>query len=82
MQTHVDNMLKDVKEREVIEEMKTAWSLYIMLIRKNRDIRSSVKYRQLNEVSNEDVLPRRTYDTVDISIRVKQSMTQDLESGY
>jgi hypothetical protein len=83
IQTHVDNMLKDMKEQEVIEEVKSAWSQPVMLIRKNKDIRFSVNYRQLNEVSNEDVLPlRRTDDTVDTFIRAKQSMSQDLESGY
>jgi hypothetical protein len=63
-------MLKGMKEQEVIKGVKSVWSLPVMLIRKNRDIRFSVNYRLLNKVSDEAILPlRRTDDTEDTFIK-------------
>jgi hypothetical protein len=77
-------MLRDMRQRGVIEESDSPWSSPVVLVRKkNGDFRFCVDYRKLNDVTMKDCFPLpRMDDTMDTLAGAKWFCTLDLKSGY
>jgi hypothetical protein len=83
-QAEVDNMLDDMKRKGVIEESEGPWSSPFVIVRKkNGDIRFCVDYRKLNDVTKKDCFPLpRIDDTFYTLAGAQWFSTIDLKSGY
>jgi hypothetical protein len=83
-QAEVDNMLDDMKRKEVIEESEGPWSSPVVLVRKkDGDFRFCVYHRKLIYLTKKDCFPVPSIDdTLDTLAGAKWFSTLDLMSGY
>jgi hypothetical protein len=72
-QAEVNEILKNMEERGVIEESDSPWSLPIMLDQnKNGNLRFCMRHRKLNDVTKKECFPPlRINDTLDLLARGK-----------
>jgi hypothetical protein len=65
-------MLDDMQHREIIKESDSLWSSSFVLVRKkNKDLRFSVDYRKLNDIMKDFFPLPRIDNTLDMLAGVK-----------
>ncbi len=76
-------MVDDMLAQGVIEESQSPWaSPFVLVKKKDGNLRFCVDYRQLNRVTKLDVFPLPRIDTLDLLSGSKYFTTLDLASGY
>ena len=80
----IQQLLKEMKEKDVIQQSSSPWASPIVLVRKkDGSTRFCVDYRKLNEVTRKDAYPLPRIDaTLDALAGTKWFSTLDLLSGY
>uniref|UniRef100_A0A7I4YHH5 RNA-directed DNA polymerase n=1 Tax=Haemonchus contortus TaxID=6289 RepID=A0A7I4YHH5_HAECO len=80
----VDTMLRDLKERNVIEDSQSPWASPIVLVaKKDGTTRLCVDYREVNKVTKKDSYPLPPIDITLQNLLGKRWFTSlDLASGY
>ncbi|EYB82894.1 hypothetical protein Y032_0348g3182 [Ancylostoma ceylanicum] len=84
LKLEVQEMLKDLKERQIIEESSSPWASPIVLVaKKDGGIRLCVDYREVNKVTKKDCYPLPSIDVALQNLQGKHYFTSlDLASGY
>ena len=80
----VQELLKDMLEKQVISPSKSPWASPIVLVRKkDRTTCFCVDYRKVNDITRKDAYPiPRVDDTLDTLSGSAWFTTLDLKSGY
>ncbi|GFU62527.1 retrovirus-related Pol polyprotein from transposon 17.6 [Trichonephila clavipes] len=83
-QEEVQNLIKDMKNNDVIEPSSCPWASPIVLVRnKDGSTRFCVDYRRLNDVTKKEIYPlSRIDDSLDTLAGNIWFSTLDLKSGY
>uniref|UniRef100_A0A7I4YTU1 RNA-directed DNA polymerase n=1 Tax=Haemonchus contortus TaxID=6289 RepID=A0A7I4YTU1_HAECO len=84
IRAEVDTMLRDLKERIVIEDSQSPWASPIVLVaKKDGTTRLCVDYREVNKVTKKDSYPLPPIDITLQNLQGKRWFTSlDLASGY
>ncbi|KAL6742132.1 hypothetical protein Aduo_015320 [Ancylostoma duodenale] len=84
MKVEVDNMLSDLKERNIIEDSHSPWASPIVLVaKKDGTVRLCVDYREVNKVTKKDSYPLPGIDVTLQNLKGKKFFSSlDLASGY
>ncbi len=80
----VSKLLKEMKDRDVIQPSTSPWASPVVLVRKkDGSLRFCVDYRKVNAITRKDAYPLpRIDDSLDALSRAKWFSTIDLLSGY
>ena len=84
LRCHVEKMIRQMEEQEVIQPSKSLWaSLIVLVVKKDKTTRFCVDYRKLNAITKMAVysLPRID-DSLDLLSGQQFYTTLDLASGY
>ncbi|KAL6723983.1 hypothetical protein Aduo_018922 [Ancylostoma duodenale] len=84
LRKEVEGMLKDLEDRQIIEESTSPWASPIVLVaKKDGGIRLCVDYREVNKVTKKECYPLPAIDVTLQNLKEKQYFTSlDLASGY